>query len=261
MKDKLLKSKTTIKVFWIVFFISLWEVVSLTGIFNQGAFPSVKVIIYSLYDSIIRGEIIGQTLFSLGLILRGLIIGIALALILSSVSMISKVFEGLVETLLSIAHPLPGIALLPLIILWIGVGTNSIIFIIVHSVVWPMTLNLMTGFRSIPQIYNQVGRNYGLRYLGLIGHILIPASLPYFLSGMRIAWARAWRALISAEMIFGAAGGIGGLGWFIFKKRAFMDTPGIFSGLIVIVLIGIAIEDILFNKLENITIRKWGMTI
>ena len=166
-----------------------------------------------------------------------------------------------VETLVSIAHPLPGIALLPLIILWFGAGEISIIFIIVHSVVWPLVLNLLAGFKAIPKIYKQVGNNYGLNSLKIIRYIMLPASLPYFLTGMRISWARAWRALISAEMIFGAAGGKGGLGWFIFKNRVFMDTTGIFAGLIIIVVIGMLVEDLIFEKLEKVTIKKWGMTI
>ena len=184
-----------------------------------------------------------------------------MAVILSSLSILFKSFRGLVDTLVSIAHPLPGIALLPLIILWFGAGEISIIFIIVHSVVWPLVLNLLSGFKAIPKIYKQVGNNYGLNSFKIIRYIMIPASLPYFLTGMRISWARAWRALISAEMIFGAAGGKGGLGWFIFKNRVFMDTNGIFAGLIVIVVIGMLVEDLIFNKLEKVTIKKWGMTI
>ncbi|EOD00813.1 ABC transporter permease protein [Caldisalinibacter kiritimatiensis] len=216
---------------------------------------------YSLTDDVLKGDMIFQTLYSLSLILKGLIIGLLIAIILSGLSMQSKVFEGLVETIISIAHPLPGIALLPLVILWLGIGEKAIIFIIVHSVLWPLILNLLTGFKSIPKIYRQIGKNCGLNTLGVIRHILIPASLPYFITGLKIGWARAWRAVISAEMVFGAVGGTGGLGWFIFKKRVFMDSPGLFGGLIVIIFIGIVVEDLLFDRIEKMTIRKWGMTI
>lgn len=261
MKNKLLENKYVVRTFWIIILGIMWEIIALSGWISPLIFPSIKEILEALYSSIVSGEIIGETLYSLNLILKSLIMGMAIAVVLSLLAIKSKIFEGLVETLLAIAHPLPGIALLPLIILWLGTGTSSIVFIIVHSVVWPMILNLMTGFKSIPKIYQQLGENYELNTFDIIRHILIPASFPYFLAGIKIGWARAWRALISSEMIFGAAGGIGGLGWFIFKRRVFMDTAGMYSGLLVIVLIGILVEDILFSNLENRTVKKWGMSI
>lgn len=261
MKSKILNSKLVSKIFWSIVLIIIWQIIYATGKFSQIIFPSAFTILHSLYNSIVSGELIYQTIYSLELILKGLCIGLILAVILSSLAILFKPLSGLVETLVSIAHPLPGIALLPLIILWFGAGEISIIFIIVHSVVWPLVLNLLAGFKAIPEIYKQVGHNYGLNSFEIIRYIMLPASLPYFLTGMKIAWARSWRALISAEMVFGAAGGKGGLGWFIFKNRVFMDTAGIFAGLIVIVVIGMMVEDIVFDKLERATIKKWGMTI
>lgn len=261
MKNKLLENKYLVRTFWIIVLGIIWETIASSGWINPLSFPSIQEILKALYQSIISGEIIGKTIYSLNLILGSLIIGIVIAVFLSLLSIKSKILEGFVETLIAIAHPLPGIALLPIIILWLGVGTSSIIFIIVHSVLWPMVLNLLTGFKSIPKIYEQLGENYELNTFEVIRHILIPASFPYFLAGVKIGWARAWRALISAEMVFGATGGIGGLGWFIFKKRVFMDTAGMYSGLLIIVLIGILVEDILFSKLEKRTVKRWGMVI
>ncbi|MBK5241974.1 ABC transporter permease [Clostridium sp.] len=261
MKSKILNSKIFRKLFWSIILIIIWQIIYASGKFSPLIFPSVLEVVSSLCKSIASGEIIYGTIYSLELILKGLSVGLILAVILSSLAVLFKPFSGLVETLVSIAHPLPGIALLPLIILWFGAGEISIIFIIVHSVVWPLVLNLLTGFKSIPNIYKQVGNNYGLNSFEIIRYIMIPASMPYFLTGMRISWARSWRALISAEMIFGAAGGKGGLGFFIFKNRVFMDITGIFAGLIVIVVIGMIVEDLIFDKVEKVTIKKWGMTI
>ncbi len=261
MKTRLLNNKIFIKIFWSIVLIIIWQIIYATGKLSELIFPSGGAILNALFKSLVSGELIYQIIYSLELILKGLSIGLILAVILSSMAILFKPFSGLVETLVSIAHPLPGIALLPLIILWFGAGEISIIFIIIHSVVWPLVLNLLAGFKSIPKIYKQVGNNYGLDSFMIIIYIMLPASLPYFLTGMKISWARAWRALISAEMIFGAAGGKGGLGWFIFKNRVFMDTAGIFAGLIVIVVIGMIVEDLIFDKLEKVTIKKWGMTI
>lgn len=261
MKTNVINNKFFVRITWIVLLALIWEVVAVSGMFNTLAFPTLGMIFKSFFQSVISGEIITQSLYSLSLIFQGLIIGLVIALVLAGLSMTSKVLEGFVETIMAIGHPLPGIALLPLVILWLGVGRNSIIFIIVHSVLWPMLLNLTTGFKAIPPIYKKIGKNYELTNIGIIKNILIPASLPHFISGMKIGWARAWRAAISAEMVFGAAGGTGGLGWYIFKKRVFMDTPGIFAGLIVIVIIGIIVEDLMFSRLEKFTVKKWGMSI
>lgn len=259
MTSKSSRNKLKTRVFWIVVILAVWEITVQSGTFPKAIFPSLLVIAKALGKSIVSGEIILQTGFSLALILQGLLIGLLAAILVSSLAVSNKVVHGLVDTLTAIAHPLPGIALLPLIIIWFGTGTVSIIVIIVHSVIWPMILNVMTGFRAIPPIYKEAGLNLGLNPFQIIKDIMIPASLPYVLSGLRIGWARSWRALISAEMIFGAVGLNGGLGWYIFKQRVFMDTPGIFAGLFVIVLIGIVVEDLFFAAIEERTIKKWGM--
>ena len=133
------------------------------------------------------------------------------------------------------------------------------VFIIVHSVIWPVSRSIIDGFRSTPEVYIEHGQNMGLSMIRLIMDIYLPASLPSILSGLKVGWARAWRALISAEMIFGVSGAVGGLGWFIYVKRYQMDTAGTFAALVVIMIIGILIEHLLFNSLEKHTIRKWGM--
>ncbi len=248
------------KLGWILILIIVWEVVTLSGIVSPLIFPSLGMVIKALISSIVAGELLQQTMFSIIIILEGLLIGAMLAFILAIVSRTSETLNSLVETLITLAHPLPGIALLPIIILWLGTGRSAILFVIVHSVLWPLLLNLISGFKTTPKVYSDVGRNIGLKGLMLFKDIYIPSSLPYLLSGLKIAWARSWRALISAEMVFGAVGGKGGLGWYIFKQRVFMDTAGMFAALLLIMLIGILVEEVFFNKVETITIKRWGMT-
>lgn len=258
-KIKEIFQKPYSKYIWIVIMLIVWEAVAKFAPVSPLAFPSLELVGAALINSILNGDILFQMLFSLGLIFLGLVIGVLLAFVMSSLSVISPVFESFVDTCVSIFHPLPGIALLPLIILWIGTGTEAILFIIVHSVLWPMILNMTAGFKSIPVVYKKIGRNYEFSSLKIIFKIYIPASLPYLIAGLKIGWARAWRATISAEMIFGASGGIGGIGWYIFNKRVFMDTPGIFAGLVMIIFTGILVEDFFFVKIEEKTVKKWGM--
>lgn len=96
----------------------------------------------------------------------------------------------------------------------------------------------------------------GPRYIGLI---LIPAALPAILSGLKIGWAFAWRTLIAAELVFGVSSSQGGLGWFIFRSRNELFTDKVFAGLVMVILIGLAVETFIFRTVENATIRRWGM--
>lgn len=249
------------KLVWIALLLAIWQGTAMTGRFSPMIFPSLGMIFRALYNSLVNGELINETIFSIALILEGLLIGSALAVILGIAANTAGLARDFIETLAALAHPLPGMALLPIIILWLGTGRASIVFIIVHSVLWPLLLNITAGFKATPRIYRETARNFGVKGIALFTDIYIPASLPFLISGFKIAWARAWRALISAEMVFGAVGGKGGLGWYIFKQRVFMDTAGMFSALVIIILIGIAVEDILFERLEAATVRKWGMAL
>ena len=178
---------------------------------------------------------------------------------LSALAVFSKVFDSFLDTCISIAHPLPAIVLLPLLIPAFGVGTQIVIIIILHSVVWPLVINISTGFKTVNKTHLQVGENIGLSKIDTAIHIYLPSSAPYIISGLKVSWARAWRALITAEMIFGVTGSIGGLGWLIHKQRVFMDTEGLYASLLVIIIVGMLIESTLFTQLEKSTVKKWGV--
>jgi len=156
-------------------------------------------------------------------------------------------------------NPLPAIALLPLALIWFGLGYGSIVFVIVHSVLWAVALNTHSGFLSVSTTLRMVGRNYGLSGLSYIGRILIPAAFPSILTGLKIGWAFAWRTLIAAELVFGVSSGSGGLGWFIYENKNQLDIPAVFAGLFTVILIGLLVENVIFRTVEARTVRRWGM--
>lgn len=253
-----MKSNLLIKLMWILLILALWQAAASTKMISPLMLPSVVSVFKAFINSIKNGEIILQASFSIYIIIKGMIIAIILAFILSALSLTSKVFKSFLSALISIMHPLPGVALLPLIILWFGVGSNAVVFIVVHSVLWPLIINVLSGFNSIPESYIFFSDNLELNLISKILKIYIPASFPYILSGIKIGWARGWRAIISSEMIFGAISNIGGIGYFIFEKRVYMDTAGMFAGLLAVVFIGILVEELIFNQIEKRTIKKWG---
>ena len=245
-----------------VYFASLfviWSALCATGRFSSLLLPSPLTVFRSLYDGLSSGTLLQMTWYSLYLILYGLVISFALAGLLTTLAIVNPWARDIIQSIVAVVDPLPGIALLPLAILWIGIGEGAIIFVIVHSVLWPVLLNTISGFENVPRMYREVGACIGLNPFAMILQVYIPASFPSILTGIKTGWARAWRALISAEMVFGATGLTGGLGWDIYMKRSFMDLPGMFATLLVIMFIGILIEDIIFKNLEKNTLDRWGM--
>ncbi|MBE6042214.1 MAG: ABC transporter permease subunit [Clostridiales bacterium] len=230
------------------------------GVFNEKIFPSPAQIGQAFIKGFASDGLLNYTLYSMTLIIKGLAIGIGLAFIFSSLAVVSRHFHAIYNLVVSIFDLLPGVALLPLAICWFGIGETTIIFIVVHSIIWPMSRNIMDGFKAIPNIYIESGKNIGLRGMKLVSGVYLPAAFASVLSGLRVGWARAWRGLISVEMIFGTTGKGAGIGWYIFMRRVNFDIAGVFASLIVIIIIGIIIEYGVFRILEKNTVRKWGMT-
>ncbi|HZL32017.1 MAG TPA: ABC transporter permease [Pseudolabrys sp.] len=213
----------------------------------------------SFKDGMVSGDLLQKVINSVVLLLKGYGLGLALAMIFTAVAMLSRIGNDLLETLTSAFNPLPAIALLPLALIWFGLGDISIIFVVVHSVLWAVALNTHSGFRSVSNTLRMVGRNYGLTGPRFIAKILIPAAFPSIVTGLKIGWAFAWRTLIAAELVFGVSSGKGGLGWYIYESKSMLDIPAVFAGLFAVILIGLIVESLIFRNIEAITVRRWGM--
>ncbi len=261
MKSSGRNSEMLRKLLGIGILVACWELFRIASGIGPILLPSVGSILLSLFRSFTEESLFRQIILSLLLVGTGLIAAILLSIFLVFISLQGKFLYSFVDLLISVFHPLPGIALLPIIILWMGTGVEAIILIIIHSIVWPMTTNLKTGYQSIPSVHVLVARNFEIPPVKVFFRITLPGSMPYMISGIKIGWARAWRALISAEMIFGAAAGVGGLGWFIYSRRVFMDSKGLFGGLCIVIAIGLLVERFLIRRLEKKTVWKWGMSI
>lgn len=246
-----IKKKGIQRAVWIALLLVVWEIsVKVSGV-SPLLFPAVEDVLATLWEDLFHGNLLIQTVSSVALLLVALIISLLGAFFLAWLSGLSKVSESFVDTLTVIAHPLPGLAILPLIIMWFGTGTGAVLAIVVHSAIWPLLLNVLTGFSEVPQIYTDLGQNLSMSRKSILFEIKLPASAGYIISGIKIGWARGWRAFISAEMVFGAIGGKGGIGWYIFNQRNFMDTSGLFAGILLVIFVGIVVENGLFGWLEK----------
>ena len=238
--------------------LALWELAARVAQ-NDLMLPGVVQTMHALAEDMRNGELPEKIVNSFSTLLKGYLIGSVLALLASALAVTTQFGRDLLSTLTAMLNPLPAIALLPLALLWFGLGNVSLVFVLVHSVMWPIALNTWSGFSSVPETLRMTGRNYGLSGPRYVLTILIPASLPSILSGLKIGWAFAWRTLIAAELVFGASSGQGGLGWYIFQNRNELFTDRVFAGLVTVIVIGLLVEGVVFASLEKVTIKRWGM--
>jgi len=226
---------------------------------NPLLFPTFTATIEAFREGLVHGTLLVRAWTSIRVLLMGYAAGIAAAALLTVIAISSRIGTDFLETLTAMFNPLPAIALLPLALIWFGLGTGSIVFVLIHSVLWAVALNTHSGFLAVSNTLRMVGRNYGLRGLGYVGRILIPAAFPSILTGFKIGWAFAWRTLIAAELVFGVSSGSGGLGWFIYENKNQLEIPSVFAGLLTVIVIGLLVENVIFRTVEHRTVRRWGM--
>lgn len=267
MTEKIAEKKSVIdKIIFILMSIITWESIARAEAFGDKTFlfiPTIESIGNALLQVFIKGYggkslviYIGNSMF---LLLEGIVIGIVMAFFGSALSIICEWFRSVYELLITVCDLIPGVILLPIVIVVFGIKPGVIVFLVVHSVIWPLSRNILDGFKSVPKLYLEVGANIGLSRGNLLIGVYLPASISYILSGVKVGWARAWRGLISAEMIFGIAARPG-IGLFINQMRMNMKNSEMYATIIVIMMIGVLVQYLIFEPIEKNTIKKWGMS-
>jgi len=249
----------------------IWQLYTMVFDVPPLMFPSFSDTAIALVDALLNENLLQNIWNSLSVLFKGYVIGIGIAAVLVTLGVATRFGNDLLTTLTAMLNPLPAIALLPLAMIWFGLGEGAIIFTLLHSIIWPVALNTHSGFQGVSETQRMVGRNYGLKGIRYILKILVPAASPSILTGLRIGWAFAWRTLIAAELVFGGqvmdtsgmmgakGSNAGGLGWIIFQNQMDLRIPYVFAGLFSVILVGILIENVIFRNFEERTIRKWGM--
>ena len=157
-------------------------------------------------------------------------------------------------------NPLPAIALLPLSLLWFGLGIQEPR--LRHHPFGAVGGRAQHAFGLHVGVADAAHGGPELRPARTVATsriLLIPAAFPSILTGLKIGWAFAWRTLIAAELVFGVSSRSGGLGWFIFENRNQLETASVFAGLFTVIIIGLLVESVIFRAIENATVRRWGM--
>jgi NitT/TauT family transport system permease protein len=256
--ERLLQNEGFRKAVLLLLLVLAWELYA-RWIDNPLLFPTLTETVDTLWRDIASGVLPDRVLTSLQVLAIGYSAGLAIAAVLTTVAVSTRAGSDLLSMLTAMFNPLPAIALLPLALIWFGLGRPSLVFVIIHSVLWAVALNTLTGFRSVPETLRMSGRNVGLKGIRYVALLLIPAAFPAILAGLKIGWAFAWRTLIAAELVFGASSRSGGLGWYIFEARSELETPKVFAGLFTVIVIGLFVESFIFRAVENRTVLRWGM--
>ena len=220
--------------------------------------PGPIAVLEVLWRALLSQELLKATLGTLSVLSIGMVLGVILGTALAAFAKVSRFGQDLLIVMSSMLNPLPAIAILPLVMIWFGFTSVSIIVVTAHATIWPIALNTEMGLSTINPTVLMVGKNLGLDGFRLIREIMLPAALPHILTGLRTAWAFGWRTVIAAELVFGTGGATGGLGWQINNSRYFLQTDRVFAGLVVIAILGLAV-DYIFRLIEIRTVQKWGM--
>jgi ABC-type nitrate/sulfonate/bicarbonate transport system permease component len=239
----------------IVAFVAIWEIVYRLGLMPVWAFPSPWKVVLAFQELIANGKLLSNTAASVGRQITGVflaaLVGIPAGLALGASPTARAAFLPLCRLL----YPIPGIAWIPLAILWFGVGFTSTVFVIFFSGVWSIMFNTMTGVQTLGSQYTDVAKVFLASRSLYTRRILIPGSLPYIITGMRLTYGVGWRVIVGAEMI----SSITGLGFLIDDARWQLRPDIMICGMITIALIGWVSENWFFDWVERRTIEKWGM--
>lgn len=247
------------KTFILLCLVASWQVYTVALDVEPLMLPTFLVSAETLITDLFTSDLIFKIWFSVKVLLIGYGAGLAIAAVLVLWATTFRIGSDFIAMSAAMFNPLPAIALLPLAMLWFGLGTASLVFVLIHSVLWAISLSAHTGFLNVSQTLRMIGQNYGLKGVIYVWKILVPAAFPTILSGMKLGWAYAWRTLIGAELVFGASSGSGGLGWYIFESSQNLETEGVFAGLFMVILIGILVENVVFRNIELQTVNRWGM--
>ncbi len=238
--------------------LGLWQLYVTSSDIDPLVFPAPADVGRALVAGWTTGDLARATGATLWLLLLSLAVGGALGLLFAVLERVSVFADDAVQLLTGMLNPLPSVAMLPIAIIWFGLNVKALLFVVVNAVVWPVTLNIGTGFRTANPTLINVGRVIGLSWWRMVTDVLFPAALPHTMTGIKTGLGYGWRTIIAAELVFGISGSKGGLGNFLNDARTFLRTDDVFAGIVTVAAIGVLLEAG-FNQIERRTVVRWGM--
>ncbi|MDR2523985.1 MAG: ABC transporter permease subunit [Candidatus Nomurabacteria bacterium] len=243
---------------WVLLLLIIWELAAQLDFVPVYILPPFSKVITTLWYEIFNGNLpvmVGRSLFVL---IEALAVSLGISIVVIWLCRKSKTFNSFYSAVSAMMNSIPSMALLPLIIMWLGIGDIAIIALVTHSVLWTFTIYINEGINAIPKIYREFAENINLSTFKQLKDVYLPAILPNIVSGLKIVWGRGWRSLIGAEIVFGAIGAAGGLGYFINISRLNGNMSRVLAGIVIIAIIGIIVDYGIFRRI-SVRMKKWGM--
>jgi len=233
-----------------------YELVARSGLFPPVLFPAIPAVLGTLSDMLADGTMLAHTASTLFRVLVGfgaaILIGTPLGVLMARFQPVERFFMPLVTALM----PIPSFSLVPLFMLWFGIGDLTTILIVFYAATFPMIINTWTGVRAVNPLWLRAAGAMGADEKALFRKVIIPGAFPFIITGIRQAFLRAWIAVVGAEMI---AASDWGLGWVIFDAKEFLNTDVMMASIVVIGFLGFVFERLVFGALERATVLRWGM--
>ena len=236
--------------------LGLWEIVAHMGWFPARLFPTLETIGSALWRLTANGSLPRHAAETLVRLFVGFGLAAAVGVMLGILMGRVRWIEDMALPLVSIGAPIPGLAYAPIFLMWFGLGDLAVILLVGVVAAFPVILNTWTGVKAVKEIWVRSAQSMGAGDRSLFAKVILPGALPYIMTGLRLGVAQAWRILVGVEMLAAVPWG---LGWMIFGAREFLATDIMLSGIAVIGVIGLVLEKLVFQKLEECTVVRWGM--
>jgi NitT/TauT family transport system permease protein len=235
---------------------AVWEMVALAGVFPHRLFPTIEEVAATFIRLTIAGILPHHAIQTVIRLLSGFTLAALIGVTVGVLMGRSRRAEDIFLPLVSIMAPIPGLAYAPLFLLWFGLGNISAVLLVGFVASFPIIFNSWTGVKAVKEIWVRSAQSMGADDRRMFRHVILPGALPYILTGLRLGLAQAWRILVAVEMLAAVPWG---LGWMIFGAREFLNTDVMMAGIAVIAIIGLMLEKLVFQKIEDYTVVRWGM--
>jgi NitT/TauT family transport system permease protein len=234
----------------------LYESVARSGGFAAALVPTLPTVAHTLWAMLADGSMAEHAANTLYRVFAGLAaaacVGLVLGFLMARYRPVERFFLPLVSALM----PIPSLAWAPVFILWFGLGNTATILIVFYAACFPMLLNTWTGARAVNPLWLRAAGSMGASGAAMFWKVVVPGASPFIITGLRLAFQRAWIAVVGAEMLAASAFG---LGWVIFDAKEFLNADIMLASLAVIGAIGFVFERLVFGSIERSTVLRWGM--
>ncbi len=236
-----------------------WELAFRARLWSPILLPSPFQVGEYLRSAAADGTLWGAMLVTLRRLFVGYLCGIVVGLPLGLLTSRWNILHDTIGTLALGLQTLPSVCWVPLALLWFGQTEAAMLFVVVMGTVWSVVIAVDTGVRNVPPIYRRAALTMGSRNLHIWLRVILPASLPFVVSGMKQGWAFAWRSLMAAEIFVTILTGFG-LGQLLHYGRELSAMDQVIAIMVVIVVIGLLVDKIAFSPFERFLHRRWGLT-